>query len=64
MERNNIIVLTKGLQVETWGSITEICDVHKNFSYLTLRTKKFPFTYKGVHFQKVPYRTKQIDTTL
>lgn len=51
----NIIILTDGTNQEAWGSLTEICRTH-GFSYNYLKSKKMPFVYKGVHFNKVPFR--------
>lgn len=61
MERVNIIILTKGDQVETWGSLTDLCDNHESFSYHYLKKKKFPFYYKGFRFERVPFRKKLIN---
>lgn len=41
---------------ETWGSLTEICEKHPDLIYSEIRTKKFPFDYKGIRFTKVPYK--------
>lgn len=60
MERRHIIVLSKGDQVETWGSLKEICDVH-GLPYHTLKSKKFPFAFNGFTFQKTEYRQRAID---
>lgn len=70
MQRENVIIIHKGDTYETWGSLTEICGVvkvgnkmvstgqgHQEFKYSTLREKKYPFTYKGWKFIKVPHRT-------
>jgi hypothetical protein len=54
-----IIILQKGDEIEVWGSLTEICKNHSEFSYYTLRNKKFPFTYKGVKFYKITYRERK-----
>lgn len=56
-----VIVITKGEKTESWGSLTELCKNHKEFSYNYLKRQKFPFTYKGYEFKKVPYRTKTIE---
>lgn len=53
-----VIILISGDDVECWGSLTEACKNHPEFSYSTLKAKKFPFTYKGVTFKKVFYREK------
>lgn len=52
----NIIILTNTECYEAWGSITEICEVKKGFSYNYLKRLKFPFKYKGLEFIKVPFR--------
>ena len=51
----NIIILTNGEFHEAWGSLVEICK-EKNFSYNYLKRKKYPFTYKGLNFIRVPFR--------
>lgn len=56
MQRDNIIILKKGDIYETWGSLTEITDVHPELSYSYLKSKKYPFKSKGYEFIKVPYR--------
>lgn len=53
----SIIILSKDNVFEAWGSITEVCKAHK-YSYSYLKGKKFPFTYKGVRFEKVPFRER------
>lgn len=58
MKAGNIIILRKGETIETWGTLTEICEVHPEFSYHYLKGKKFPFEYKGWSFIKVNHRTK------
>ena len=50
-----VITLTKGSQIEVWGSLTEICRI-KGYSYYYLRNKKYPFEYRGVKFDKIEYR--------
>ena len=61
MQRSNIIVLQKGDEIEVWGSITEICDIHSDISYHSVYNKKFPFEYKGYSFKKIPYRQQFIN---
>jgi len=56
MNRQNIIVLVNGEQVEAWGSLTELCKNHSEFSYHYLKARKMPFEYKGWNFYKVPFR--------
>lgn len=57
MKRNNIIVLQRDSDLECWGSLTEICREH-GYSHNYLKRLKFPFTYKGWEFKKVPFRAK------
>lgn len=52
----NIIILTNGESCEAWGSLVELCRIH-GFSYNYLKAKKFPFEYKGIQFNKVPFRS-------
>lgn len=57
MTRANIIILTdENQEQEAWGSLTEICKTH-GLSYNYLKSKKMPFEYKGLKFNKVPFRT-------
>lgn len=56
MTRDNIIILTdKEGNQEAWGSLTEICRQH-GYSYNYLKSKKMPFEYKTLKFNKVPFR--------
>lgn len=55
MDRNNIIILTDKEYYEAWGSLSELCEKH-GFSYNYLKRLKFPFTYRGLEFIKVPFR--------
>ena len=52
------IVLQREEKIEVWGSITDICNAHKEMKYSYVRGLKFPFTYKGVKFSKVHYKTQ------
>jgi hypothetical protein len=58
----SVIIVKKGEDLEAWGSLTELCDNHKEnkFSYNYLKGLKFPFDYKGFSFRKVPYRKRSI----
>lgn len=65
----NVIIITPNelgkdeswnTEFETWGSLTEACEVH-GFSYNYLKRLKFPFSYRGLNFYKVPHRTKRIN---
>jgi hypothetical protein len=55
-QRKNIIVLTRGDEIETWGSLAELCRYHPDFSYYYLKRQEYPFNYKGVLFRRVPFR--------
>ena len=52
-----VIILTDGKNYEVWGGLAEICRVY-GFSRDYLKTKKYPFTYKGIQFIRKEYRTK------
>lgn len=54
----NVIVIWSEDALEVWGTITDLAEAHPDFSYSTLKSKKFPFTYKGWRFVKVKYKTK------
>lgn len=56
----NIIILEKDGKKETWGALTDICKVHSEITFGSIKDKKFPFNYKGFEFTKVPYKTKLI----
>ena len=56
-----VIILTDGEIQEVWGSLSEICRVY-GFSRNYLKTKKYPFTYKGLQFTRVEFR-KQLGVT-
>jgi hypothetical protein len=58
----HIIVLIKDDQLEAWGCMTELCAAHESFSYAYLKSKKFPFDYKGHQFRKLPYRQAVINS--
>lgn len=53
-----VIILTDGYDFEAWGSLSEICR-KKSLSYNYLRTKKYPFVYRGIRFVRVPFRGDQ-----
>lgn len=55
MTIQRIIILTDGAEQEAWGSLTEICRRH-GWSYNYLKSKKMPFDYRGVHFNRVEFR--------
>lgn len=54
----NVIILHKNGQLEAWGNLRELCDAHENFSYASLRARKYPFVYKGYDFIRLPYRMR------
>ena len=54
----NIIIITDGKSYEAWGSLVELCQVKKEFSYEYLKKKKYPFVYKGIEFIRVPFRSE------
>ena len=54
----NVIVLIKGDKVETWGSLTEVCDQYPSLPYHYLKKMKFPIRYKDVVMIKTPFRGK------
>lgn len=47
-----VIVITKDESVDVYGTLTAVCRDYKQFSYHCLKSKKFPFTYKGMRFYK------------
>jgi hypothetical protein len=38
--------------IEIYPTLTKLCDANPEFSYNYLKSKKFPFTYKGYEFIK------------
>lgn len=53
-----IIVLSKnGKEIETWGSLTSICNAH-GFAYHSIKMNSFPFEYKGYTFTKTKYNQR------
>lgn len=54
--QNLIIVMPESGGIEVWGSLTDVCKNHPEYSYYTMRNKKFPFTYKKAYFYKVKYK--------
>lgn len=55
MNRQSIIVLIKGNQVEAWGNFKEACMVH-GWPYWTLTRKRFPILHDGWRIHKVPFK--------
>lgn len=55
--KTNVIIIAYNGKIEVWGSLAEICRVHK-LKYSKLSKKKFPFEYEGIIFEKHKYRTK------
>lgn len=60
MQNKFIIVITRGKEKEVWGQITDVCSEH-GFSLNYLKSRKFPFKYKGALFEKIPYKKPRID---
>jgi len=52
-----VIVLRTDTDIEVWGSLSEACRVH-NLSFNTLTRKKMPFNYRGVLFDRIPFKSK------
>jgi len=59
MGRQSVIILESDEHAECWGSLVKLCDAHPNFSYGYLKSKKFPFQYKGWLFIKVRWNERQ-----
>jgi len=47
-----LIVAYKDKEVLTDTSLTKLCKQNTNFNYGYLKSKKYPFTYKGWQFEK------------
>lgn len=47
-----VIIISKGDLVGAYKALTHVCKAHKEFSYHYLKSKKFPFVYKGWNFIK------------
>jgi len=56
MQRQSIIVLINGEQVEAWGSVKEACKMH-GWSYSTIVQKKLPTEKNGWKIYRCPFRT-------
>jgi hypothetical protein len=55
MQRQSIIVLINGNQVEAWGSLKEACTKH-GWSYSTIVQKKLPTEWKGWQIHRCSFR--------
>lgn len=53
----NVIIITDGKEHEVWGGLSELCREH-GISHNYLKTKKYPFTYRGILFKRVVFRSK------
>lgn len=53
MQNKYIIVLTKGLFIEAWGSLKRACDNHPEFDHSSIERERFPFYHKEWKFTKV-----------
>lgn len=58
---NKVIIVTDGENHEVWGSLSEICRVY-GYSRNYLKTKKYPFKYRGLDFIRVEFR-KRLNVT-
>ena len=55
-EYGRVIVITdENGNNEVWGSITELSKKH-NLSYNYIKRLKYPFTYRGVKFERLNFR--------
>ena len=48
-----IILLKKNENIEAYTALTKLCKDYKEFSYSYIKSKKFPFNYKGYEFLKI-----------
>jgi hypothetical protein len=53
------IILSKGSIKEPWTTLTDLCNTH-GFKIHVLKSKKFPFEYRGYLFEKKENNTKTI----
>ena len=61
--KSETIIVIENLKegkLQTWGRLTEMCQVHENFKYYYLAKKKFPFIYKDWTFRKIKHRTNNL----
>lgn len=49
----NVIVLKHEESEEFWSNLKLLCENHPEFSYEYIKSKKFPFDYKGWSFRKL-----------
>lgn len=52
MNTKKVIQFKKDKAVEHWLTLADLCR-NKGFSYDYLKTRKFPFAYKDMNFQKI-----------
>jgi hypothetical protein len=50
--QKTVIILTNGVDFETWTSLTKLCR-HHGFSYGYLKNKRYPFIYRKLQFIKL-----------
>ena len=55
MQRQSIIVLINGEQVEAWGNLKEACEKH-GWSYSTIVQKELPTEKEGWQIHRCPFR--------
>jgi len=48
-----IIIMIKGTQIEAWSTLKGVAASSPKFSYSTMKSKTFPFKYKGFNFRKL-----------
>ena len=68
MQKTTIVIVKAGSElplesrIESWGNLSEICRVY-GWSYNYLKTKKFPFWYRGNLLVKPRYRMRIEDSS-
>tara|TARA_R100001530_G_scaffold132868_1_gene105652 strand:- start:1757 stop:1924 length:168 start_codon:yes stop_codon:yes gene_type:complete len=45
--------MIKGTQIEAWSTLKGVAASSPKFSYSTMKSKTFPFKYKGFNFRKL-----------
>lgn len=52
-----IVITDRHGNTEVWGSITELSKNH-GLAYNYIKRLKYPFTYRGVKFQRLDFRSR------
>ncbi|WP_375585976.1 hypothetical protein [Cyclobacterium xiamenense] len=52
MVYKNVIIIRNENREEFWSGLKLLCRYHPEFSYEYIKSKKFPFEYKGWYFRK------------